>query len=512
VGGTQPGAGLGALLAAGAGSAGTWLEAARGDRQVWRGDLADLASRWADALPCEPRGQEAARAGLVAPDPVDFAVLFVCLVAAGVTVVPLDPAAPPPSQRELLDRAGAGVVLAGPGAVPLPDAPADDATDAALGRPVVRVGPGLAPPRAGGGSARAGSNGALPPRGQPGAGGVLLFSSGSTGPRKAVLLRERRLLHVARQVARVHRLGPGDRGYNPLPLFHVNAEVVAVLGSLVSGGALVLDGRFHRTGFADIVRDRRITWVNAVPAILSILAAEPGDDPLPAAVRFVRSASAPLPVPVLERFEERWGVPVVETYGMTEAASQITANPLDARRPGSVGLPAGVDLRVDAAGQVWIRGPGVITGYADGAGADRFDAEGWLGTGDVGRLDDDGYLYLSGRGGDAINRGGEKIFPREIEEVLRRHPGVRDAVVVPRADLVLGEVPVAVVVPAAPDGDALLPDLHRLCERRLARSHRPAEVRVLARLPLGATGKVSRPAVRELVAQPLEQPIGEAAR
>jgi acyl-CoA synthetase (AMP-forming)/AMP-acid ligase II len=189
---------------------------------------------------------------------------------------------------------------------------------------------------------------------------------------------------------------------------------------------------------------------------------------------------------------------------MTEAASQITANPLDGRRPGSVGLPVGVELDVRN-GRVWIRGPGVIRAYAGRDGADRFDAEGWLDTGDVGRLDEDGYLYLSGRDGDAINRGGEKIFPREIEEVLRRSPRVRDAVVVPAPDAVLGEVPVAFVVPAAAaaegsDADRLSADLRRLCDGELARSHRPAQLRVVASLPLGATGKVSRPALRDQLA------------
>jgi acyl-CoA synthetase (AMP-forming)/AMP-acid ligase II len=475
---------LSTLLAAPApGSAQGWLEGARSPRTLNRTELARLATRWSQAV------TPGLRVGLLASDPVDLAALLVCLVAAGAVVVPLDPSAPEPARRELLRRAGADLVLA---------------AGVTAGEGLLPVAPALAPP--------AGLPGATGRSGRPG--GVLLFSSGSTGPRKAVLLEEAQLLHVARAVAAVHRLTPADRGLNPLPLFHVNAEVVAVLGSLVSGGELVLDDRFHRTGFADLVTQRRITWVNAVPAILSILAAEPGHEPLPAAVRFVRSASAPLPVPVLERFERRWAAPVVETYGMTEAASQITANPLDARRPGSVGLPVGVELRVRD-GRVQIRGPGVIPGYADGEGAERFGADGWLDTGDVGRLDDDGYLYLSGRSGDAINRGGEKIFPREIEEVLRRHPGVRDAVVVPAPDSVLGEVPVAFVVPApsnlsrgsrgaeppvGPDADQLRADLGRLCDGELARSHRPAQLRLVASLPLGATGKVSRPALREQLA------------
>jgi acyl-CoA synthetase (AMP-forming)/AMP-acid ligase II len=455
-----------------------WLEAARGHRVVTNGQLADVVEAWAGW-----GAGRASRVGLLAPDPLDFAVLFVALIAAGVTVVPLDPRAPVAAQRDLLDRAGASVVAA----AGVPHA------DTALGRPVHLLGAGLAPPTPpSGGDAT----------GIPGTGGVLLFSSGSTGPRKAILLTEPQLLHVARAVAEHHGLGPRDRGLNPLPLFHVNAEVVAVLGSFVSTGTLVLDDRFHSTGFADLVRRRGITWINAVPAILSILPGEPGSDPLPPAVRFVRSASAPLPVPVLERFEARWGVRVLETYGMTEAASQITANPLRGpRKPGSVGLPVGVEVRVGADRNVWIRGPGVIRGYADGAGADRFDADGWLDTGDVGRFDAEGYLYLSGRGGDAINRGGEKIFPREIEEVLRREPVVGDVVVVPRPDAVLGEVPVAVVVPRtgtrAVDDEELRAALTALAERDLPRPHRPVDYRVVETMPLGPTGKVSRPALRD---------------
>jgi acyl-CoA synthetase (AMP-forming)/AMP-acid ligase II len=336
---------------------------------------------------------------LLAPEPTSFAALFVSLIAAGVIVVPLDPAAPVAAQRELLARSGARAVIRTHAVRPT--------IDVDLGVPTMDLRPDLLPPP-----------GPWWPVAPPadrahlgGTGGVLLFSSGSTGPRKAVLLDEPRLLHVARAVAEHHRLTPADRGYNPLPLFHVNAEVVAVLGSLVSGGALVLDDRFHRTGFVDLIAGRRVTWINAVPAILSILAGQPGETPLPASVRFVRSASAPLPVPVLRRFERRYGVPVLETYGMTEAASQITANPLAGpRKPGSVGLPVGVELRV-VEGRVQIRGPGVIDRYPDGEGADRFDADGWLDTGDVGRLDDDGYLFLLGRDGEAINRGGEKLFP-----------------------------------------------------------------------------------------------------
>jgi acyl-CoA synthetase (AMP-forming)/AMP-acid ligase II len=278
-----------------------------------------------------------------------------------------------------------------------------------------------------------------------------------------------------------------------------------------------MDRRFHRTGFWPLVRDRSVTWINAVPAIITILSQEPPGEQPPAGLRFVRSASAPLPAPVLERFEQRYGVPVVESYGMTEAASQITANPLDDRRAGTVGVPVDVELRVVAddgtaaapgeVGRVLLRGPGVIAAYEGDAGADRFDAEGWLDTGDLGALDADGYLTLAGRGGDVINRSGEKIFPREVEDVLRGHPAVREAVVVGRADPVLGQVPVAWVVPAEGAPEDLAEQLARRCAGALARAHRPAEVLLAAELPHGPTGKTVRRLVAERDAELQAEPV-----
>src|SRR5262249_14732963 len=147
-----------------------------------------------------------------------------------------------------------------------------------------------------------------------------------------------------------HRLSRADRGYCPLPLFHVNAEVVGLLATLRAGAYLAVDRKFSRRGFWDLISTQRITWINAVPAIISILSADPPADP-PVRLRFVRSASAPLPLAALERFERSVGVPVIETYGMTEAASMITANPLDGpRKPGSAGRPAGAEVRVSLPG------------------------------------------------------------------------------------------------------------------------------------------------------------------
>ena len=170
-------------------------------------------------------------------------------------------------------------------------------------------------------------------------GGIFLCTSGTTGAPKGILLREDQLGHVAATVAAHHRLFPADRGYCCLPLFHVNAEVVGLLATLAAGACLVLDRKFSRRGFWELIEQQRITWINAVPAIIAVLAMEPPAVPPAGCVRFVRSASAPLPPSVLRRFEEASGLPVIETYGMTEAASMITANPLDGpRKAGSAGL------------------------------------------------------------------------------------------------------------------------------------------------------------------------------
>jgi acyl-CoA synthetase (AMP-forming)/AMP-acid ligase II len=325
------------------------------------------------------------------------------------------------------------------------------------------------------------------------------------------LLRADQLAHVAAAVAGHHRLTPADRGYCCLPLFHVNAEVVGLLATLAARACLVLDGKFSRRGFWPLIEQRRITWINAVPAIITVLAMDPPATPIPGRVRFVRSASAPLPPCTLRRFEDAFGIPVVETYGMTEAASMITANPVDGpRKAGSVGRPAGTEVRVaeragsgyvpcpaGTVGRVQIRGRGVIREYAQGGPAGAIDPEGWLDTGDLGHLDQDGYLFLAGRSDDVINRGGEKIYPREIEDFLVAQPGVWSAAVIGAQDEVLGERPVAYVVPAgAWRRHEMEEALREACEAALPRPKRPSAFHLVQELPLGPTGKVARHRLR----------------
>ena len=457
-----------------------------------------------------------ARVAVRLPDPFGYASALAGILAAGRVVVPLDPGAPAADVARMLK-------------VAQPAALAGD--DLETGLPVLGVpGPGVPGP----GRSGAGRSGADADPAFAGRGGIFLCTSGTTGTPKGILLREGQLVHVAGSVAGHHRLTPADRGYCCLPLFHINAEVVGLLATLAAGACLVVDGKFSRRGFWELIETRQITWINAVPAIITILAMDP-PVATPGRVRFIRSASAPLAPSALRRFEDSFGIPVVETYGMTEAASMITANPLDGpRKDGSAGRPAGTEVRVvsrdggqprpcpaGTIGRVQIRGPGVITEYAAGGPEGAIDASGWLDTGDLGHLDGDGYLFLAGRSDDVINRGGEKIYPREIEEFLLTQPGVGSAVVIGARDEVLGERPVAYVVPAGSPGLPGLPGLwestdladpadpadladalRAACEAELPRPKRPTEFCLVPELPLGATGKVSRRRLRELAARP----------
>ena len=317
-----------------------FLEDARSDRQVTYRQLAQLTEDWRRRLDGAGVGPSMPVA-LRLDDHLGYAATFAALLAGGQLVVPLAPRAPAREEARAQELTGPVATIATVGRHAALQVHAG-----AAGSP--RPGPFAAP-----------SGGAV----------VLLCTSGTSGAPKVVALAERQLAHVAAGVASHHGLGPGDRGLSPLPLFHVNAEVVGVLATLAAQATLVVDDRFHRTGFWPLVEARRITWVNAVPAIISVLASTPGPVAPPHRVRFVRSASAALGAATLARFERLTGLGVLETYGMTEAASMITANPLEGRRkPGSVGLPVNTELRVvgpahqavprGGVGRVEIRGRG----------------------------------------------------------------------------------------------------------------------------------------------------------
>ncbi|MEV6924559.1 AMP-binding protein [Dactylosporangium sp. NPDC051485] len=490
-----------------------FITGADGDAISWPA-LAAYAERLRE-LAAARRLPPRARVGLVVADPLVFAAAYLGGLAAGLTVVPVDPRLPTPTLDDLLTRLRVDVVVTdAPLASPLAGAEIWAAERAAP------VPVGVAPT-----GVRPSAGAALRPA-------VLLATSGTTGEPKGVPLSEARLLHAARRVAGHHRFGPGQRGYSALPLFHVNAQVMGLLAALVSGASLVLDRRFEPDAYWSRVGEWSPTWLNTVPAMLGPLAAQPvPPEATLARVRFVRSASAPLPVSTQDAFTAHTGVAVLNTYGMTEAAGQITADPLDvsARRTGSVGLPVGVALAVagpdgrpvppGSQGMVVLRGRQVtdryleLTGHGAEASRSARDAHGWLPTGDLGFRDEDGYVYLVGRADDVINRGGEKLHPQEVEHVLLGHPAVGSAAVVAAPHERLGQVPVAFVMlrPHRPEA-GLVEELDRLCAQRLPRHKCPAAITVTAELPTSPTGKVLRRALRAEVAALAGGPVPGGGR
>jgi acyl-CoA synthetase (AMP-forming)/AMP-acid ligase II len=334
---------------------------------------------------------------------------------------------------------------------------------------------------------------------------LILHTSGSTGRPKGVPLTHRNLLANARQVVAAHRLSADDVALCVLPIFHINGLVVTALAPLLSGGSVVMPRRFDAERFWGWVSEHRATWFSAVPTILSRLLSRPA--PVRehfASLRFARSASAALPVPLQEEFEARFGVPVIESFGISEGAGQVTSNPLPPapRKPGSVGIAWGNEVRIvdetgrrspaGATGEVAVRGENVFSGYLDRPDADRESLrDGWLLTGDLGHVDSDGYLFLTGRRKEIINRAGEKISPREVEEVLHRRGEVEVACVLGVPDAVYGEEIVA-FISLRPGREIAAETLTAHCREHLASFKVPRHVFFVEDFPRGPNGKLQR--------------------
>jgi acyl-CoA synthetase (AMP-forming)/AMP-acid ligase II len=335
---------------------------------------------------------------------------------------------------------------------------------------------------------------------------LVLHTSGTTARPKMVPLTVNNLAASARNIIGTLGLSPADRCLNVMPLFHIHGLVAGLLAPLASGGSVVCPAGFDAFKFAGWVENQRPTWYTAVPTMHQVILQRiaprpPGGSP---SLRFIRSSSSSLPPVVLEELEARFGVPVVEAYGMTEAAHQITSNPLPPgrRKPGSVGTGHGVEIRVidesgaglpdGATGEVAIQGPNVMGAYVANAEANaQAFVAGWFRTGDEGFVDGEGYLHLTGRLKEIINRGGEKISPREVDEVLLRHPAVAQAVAFAIPHALLGEdVGAAVVLRKGSDvGER---ELRGFAAERLAAFKVPKTIMFLDQIPKGPTGKVQR--------------------
>jgi oxalate---CoA ligase len=286
----------------------------------------------------------------------------------------------------------------------------------------------------------------------------------------------------------------------------VHGLVASTLATLSTGGTIVVPGKFNPLSFWRVAKDHGVTWYSAVPTLHQLLLArvtDPASRPAGAEkLRFIRSCSASLPPQLMHDLEAAFGAPVLEAYGMSEAAHQMASNPLPPapRKPGSVGR--GTDVRISimdtegrhlpvgARGEVVIQGPNVIRGYENNpdANASSF-VDGWFRTGDQGYLDEDGYLTLVARIKELINRGGEKISPREIDEVLLAHPAIAEAVCFGVPHATWGEEVAAAVVVREPVTEA---DLLAYCKERLADFKRPKQIHITDAIPRTATGKIQR--------------------
>ena len=344
---------------------------------------------------------------------------------------------------------------------------------------------------------------------------LILHTSGSTGRPKRVPLSHTNLSISARNVARSYALTDQDVSLCVMPLFHVHGLVASTLATLASGGTVVVPAKFNPMNFWQTAEATGATWYSAVPTIHQLLLARVKKDaPKPAGaqkLRFIRSCSASLPPQVLHDLEAAFGTPVLEAYGMTEAAHQMSSNPLPdngPHLPGSVGPGTDVQitiaddkgnhLKANERGEVCIKGPNVITGYENNpeANATAF-FDGWFRTGDQGFLDENGYLTLVGRLKELINRGGEKISPREIDEVLMTHPAVGEAVCFGVPHKMWGEeVEAAVTL----KGQASEADLIAYCKEKLSDFKRPKQIHITDTIPRTATGKIQRRIVAQAFA------------
>ncbi|MFT9098361.1 AMP-binding protein [Liquorilactobacillus sp.] len=343
--------------------------------------------------------------------------------------------------------------------------------------------------------------------------GWILNTSGTTGKPKEVGLTHEVILRAAHYDLESHRLNAADTVLIIMPMFHINAQELIVVSTLLSDGRLVIAPKFSASRFWQQVMENNVTWSSVVPTIVSILLknkhALAQFDPSNK-LRFIRCASAMLPVSRHKKFIKKFCVPLLEGYGMTESCSQCTLNPLDNIKIGSVGKPYHTDVAITAGndftdapgvhGEIAIRGDHVITSYLD-FHPDSFK-DGWFLTGDLGYFDEEGYLWLEGRSKDVINRGGEKVSPSVVEDVLGNLDFIKQVAVVGLPDELYGEVVAAAVIEDIKDPEKQAEHRQKMIDyaaTHLAKYRRPTEIFFLDEFPLNATRKILRPKLAEIL-------------
>jgi acyl-CoA synthetase (AMP-forming)/AMP-acid ligase II len=437
---------------------------------------------------------------------IEFVVALLAAARADLVVAPLDPALPWAERRARVDRVGARVLLTD---ARLPDpGGAEDCPQWRLqttppsttrAKPAMRL---VAPD-----SARV----VVPVSGLTDRDALLMFTSGSTGTPKLVPWTHDNLAASIEGIADGYQLCASDATVAAMPLFHGHGLIATLLTTLATGGAVLLPdrGRFSAHTFWDDVAAVNATWYTAVPTIHQILldrvAADRRSD-FQHGLRFIRSCSAPLPPALARRIEASFEVPVLAAYGMTETthqASSVLPSADESTRLNTVGIPTGLAVQIvdgdgttcspGATGEIWLRGPTVARGYLNNAAATwSAFVDGWVRTGDLGTVDGHGYVTIQGRIKDLINRGGEKISPEHVEEILMSHPGVAQAAVFGVPDALYGERVAAFIVPY--NGFHVDPaELVSYSRRRLAAFEIPERIVVTDRLPLTAKGAVDRP-------------------
>ena len=418
------------------------------------------------------------RVALMAHNSADFVAVWLGTTLAGAAVVPISTVSAPPEVAARMAQARCKLLV-------------DDALAAEL---------------AGGAPAAT----TLPPVGDD-AVAQILFTSGTTGVAKAAAVSHGSLVTHTRNVARTVGLGADDVVLGALPLTHSFGCRMVMLLALATGARIVLMRRFDAARALSHLDDEGVTFWPAVPTMLAAVSGV--DGARPRALRWVLSAGAPLADALCRRAEARLGCAVRQGYGLTEASFSTIDAPPAPRVIGSVGRPVqGVEVRIGDGGEVEVRGPHRMLGYVDddAATASVVDGDGWLRTGDVGRLDGEGRLWIVDRTKDLIIRGGNNVYPSEVEAVLAAHPAVADVAVVGRPDDYFGEEVVAVVV-ARGEHRVEPAELAAFARARIAATKVPREWALVAALPLGPSGKVQKRVLRQQLADgqlPTTKPSG----